>query len=68
MCGNGLIGMAHAQLRATAGTPDGAVREHPGSAIEATAEIQDLHSRPMQAIEVLPLVTGERRVPRVARA
>jgi hypothetical protein len=42
MCGNGLIGMAHAQLRATAGTPDGAVREHPGSAIEATAEIQDL--------------------------
>lgn len=44
MCGNGLIGMAQAQLRTTAATPAGTLRAHPGREIEATAEIQDLGS------------------------
>ena len=68
MCGNGLIGMAHAHLRSPAATPVETLLAHLGLEIEAMAEIQDLYSRPIQTTEIVPLVTGEHRVPRAPSA
>jgi hypothetical protein len=64
MCGNGLIGMGRMALRETpAGTPAQTLLAHLGLETKATAEIQDLYSRPVRRTRILPLVTGEHRVP-----
>ena len=69
MCGNGLIGMGRMALRETAAaTPATTLLAHLGLETKASAEIQDLYSRPIRTTPVLPLVTGEHRVPRVQTA
>jgi hypothetical protein len=55
MCGSGL-------------TPATTLIEHHGLETKARAEVQDLYSRPIRTTPVLPLVTGEHRVPRVPTA
>ena len=66
MCGNGLIGMGRMALReTTAATPATTLIAHLGLEPKAGAEVQDLYSRPIRTTPVLPLVTGEHRVPRV---
>jgi hypothetical protein len=69
MCGNGLIRMGRtALLETTAATPATTLIAHLGLETKASAEIQDLYSRPIWTTPVLPLVTGEHRVPRVPTA
>ena len=69
MCGNGLIGMGRmAPRETTAATPATTLIAHLDLEPKAGAEIQDLYSRPIRTTPVLPLVTGEHRVPRVPTA
>jgi hypothetical protein len=64
MCGSGRIGMGRMVSRETAGaTPATTLIEHLGLETKACAEVQDLYSRPIRTTPVLPLVTGEHRVP-----
>jgi hypothetical protein len=69
MCGNGLIRMGRMALQeTTAATPATTLIAHLGLETKASAEVRDLYSRPIRTARVLPLVTGERRVPRVPTA
>jgi hypothetical protein len=68
MCGNGLIGLTQATLRHSAATPAKTLLAHLGLEIKAAAEVQDLYSRPIHQADVVELVTGEHRLPRVPRA
>jgi hypothetical protein len=69
MCGSRLIRMGRmAPQEATAATPATVLIEHLGLQTKASAEVQDLYSRPIRTAPVLPLVTGEHRVPRVPTA
>lgn len=69
MCGNGLIGMARMAPQETpAATPATTLIAHLDLETKAGAEVQDLHSRPIRTTPVVPLVTGEHRVPRVPTA
>jgi hypothetical protein len=69
MCGNGLIRMARMALQeAAAATPAATLIAHLGLETQASAEVQDLYSRPIRTTPVVPLVTGEHRVPRVPTA
>jgi hypothetical protein len=52
----------------TAGTPATTLIEHLDLETRARAEVQDLYSRPIRTTPVVPLVTGEHRVPRVPTA
>ena len=69
MCGSGLIGLRWMAPRETTGTtPATTLIEHLGLETKASAEVQDLYSRPIRTTPVLPLVTGEHRVARVPTA
>ena len=69
MCGSGLIRMRRvAPQETTAATPATTLIEHLDLVTRATAEVQDLYSRPIRTTPVLPLVTGEHRVPRAPTA
>ena len=64
MCGNGLIGMGRmAPQETTAATPATTLIAQLDLETKAGAEIQDLYSRPIRTTPVVPLVTGEHRVP-----
>jgi hypothetical protein len=69
MCSNGLIRMGRmSPQETTAATPATTLIDHLGLTTKASAEVQDLYSRPIRTTPVLPLVTGEHRVPRVPTA
>ena len=69
MCGNGLIRMGRMALRETTdASPATTLIAHLGLEAKASAEVQDLYSRPIRTTPVVPLVTGEHRVPRVPTA
>ena len=69
MCGSGLISLRWMAPPETTGTtPATTLIEHLGLETKASAEVQDLYSRPIRTTPVLPLVTGEHRVPRVPTA
>jgi hypothetical protein len=69
MCGSGLIRMGRmAPQEATAATPATTLIEHLDLETKASAEVQDLYSRPIRTTPVRPLVTGEHRAPRVPTA
>ena len=69
MCGNGLIRMGRMALQeTTAATPAATLIAHLGLETKASAEVRDLYSRPIRTAPVLPLVTGDRRLPRVPTA
>jgi hypothetical protein len=69
MCGNGLIRMGRmTPEETTAATPATTLIEHLGLETRGSAEVQDLYSRPIRTTPVLPLATGEHRVPRVPTA
>ena len=69
MCGSGLIRMGRMAPRETTGaTPATTLLAHLGLETKASAEVQDLYSRPIRTTPVLPLVTGEHRTPRVLTA
>ena len=63
MCGNGLIGLTQASLRHSAATPAKTLLAHLGLEVRATAEVQDLYSRPIHQAEVVELVTREHHLP-----
>ena len=50
----------------TGATPARILLAHLGLATRATAEVQDMYSRPVRSTPVLSLVTGEHRVPRAS--
>jgi hypothetical protein len=70
MCSNAMRLMSQRRTTAAnqAATPTETLLAHLDLAARTTAEIQDLYSRPIHAVKVLPLVTGEHRVIRVAEA
>jgi hypothetical protein len=69
MCGNGLIRMARMALQeTTAATPATTLIAHLDLETQVSAEVQDLYSRPIRTTPVVPLHTGEHRVPRVPTA
>lgn len=69
MCGNGLAKMGRMALQETmAATPAATLIAHLGLETKTSAEIEDLYSRPIPTTPVVPLVTGEHRVPRVPTA
>lgn len=64
MCMNGLAMMGRAALRETrTATPAETLLARLGLPTKATAEVQDLYSRPIATTPVIPLVTAEHRVP-----
>ena len=68
MCGNGLFRVARMALQKRDATPGTTLIAHLGLETQASAEVQDLYSRPIHTTPVIPLVTGEHRVRRVPSA
>ena len=64
MCGNGLIAMTAALRQTVPTSPAAILLAHLGLETRTTAEIEDLYSRPIPT-DIVPLVTGEHRVPQV---
>jgi len=54
--------------KTTAPTPAAILLDHLGLETKASAEIQDLYSRPIHPTVVIPLITGEHRVLRTPTA
>jgi hypothetical protein len=67
LSGNRRSGMERRALReTTAATPARTLLAHLGLETRVTAEVQDMYSRPVRSTPILPLVTGEHRVPRAS--